>query len=77
MQVNLVMDFHAHLCACEIIGLLGGTWDAEKRHIAVQAAYPCSRLEGSHSSTSVEVDPEAQVRAIQQMEQRGQMSVGW
>ena len=36
MQVNLVMDFHAHLCGCEIIGLLGGTWDPKARSMQVR-----------------------------------------
>lgn len=76
-QVNLVMDVHAHLCACEIIGLLGGRWEPSSRRLSVVAAFPCTRLAGSHSGTSVEVDPEAQVAALHQMEQRGLTSVGW
>lgn len=76
-QAQLVMDFHAHLCGCEIIGLLGGQWEADNRRIIVKAAYPCTRLEGSHSGTSVEVAPEAQVKAMQQMEQNSHTSVGW
>lgn len=77
MQVNLVMDFHAHLCGCEVIGLLGGEWAPGGRRIAVRAAFPCRRLEGSHSGTSVEVDPRDQVRVMHLMEQRGLVSVGW
>lgn len=75
--MNLVMDFHAHLSGCEIIGLLGGVWDPAGRQICVKQAYPCSRVAGSHSGTSVEVDPQAQVKAQEEMEQRGLTSVGW
>ena len=71
------MDFHAHLCGCEIIGLLGGVWDPRMRSLHVKAAYPCDRLEGSHSGTSVEVDPTAQLAAQDKMQQDGLMSVGW
>ena len=28
---ELIMDFHAHLSTCEVIGILGGTWDQESR----------------------------------------------
>jgi len=38
LQVNLVMDFHAHLCGCEIIGLLGGTWHPKERRMQVDSA---------------------------------------
>lgn len=77
LQVNLVMDFHAHLCGCEIIGLLGGKWEPEGRRMVIQAAYPCKRVAGSHSGTSVEVDPEAQVQAQEAMEKQGLSSLGW
>lgn len=77
VQVNLVMDFHAHLCGCEIIGLLGGKWDPAGRRMEIQAAYPCKRVAGSHSGTSVEVDPEAQVQAQEAMEKQGLASLGW
>lgn len=72
-----MVDFHAHLCGCEIIGLLGGRWDPAERRIRVMAAYPCKRLAGSHSGTSVEVAPEAQLLAQERMEKQGLTSVGW
>jgi hypothetical protein len=31
---------------CEVIGLLGGTFDPERRVLAIQEAYPCRRAEG-------------------------------
>ena len=71
------MDFHAHLCSSEIIGLLGGRWDPTQRHMDILAAYPCKRVAGSHSGTSVEVDPEAQLQAQEAMEKQGYTSLGW
>ncbi|KAK9816984.1 hypothetical protein WJX72_007805 [[Myrmecia] bisecta] len=76
-QVHLLMDFHAHLSNCEIIGLLGGAWDPDKRAISVSEAFPCRRADGSHSGTSVELDPAAEVETRALMEQRGLHSVGW
>jgi hypothetical protein len=40
----LLMDFHAHLCSDEIIGFLGGTWDAASRTLHVSRALPARRL---------------------------------
>jgi hypothetical protein len=71
------MDFHSHLSCCEVIGLLGGSWDPQRKHIVVQEAYPCRRADGSDATTSVELAPEAQVEAQAAMEERGQTCVGW
>jgi protein MYSM1 len=40
------MEFHAHLSCYEVIGLLGGHWDAAARRIAVMEAFPCRRAAG-------------------------------
>ena len=72
-----VMDLHAHLCSKEVIGLLGGAWDPEKRALAVAAAFPCKRLAGSLSGTSVELDPAAEVAARAAMAAAGLAPVGW
>ncbi len=77
LQVHLVMDFHAHLSSCEIIGLLGGQWDSEKKMISIRQAFPCRRALGSHSGTSVELDPEAEVETRALMDAQGLTPVGW
>lgn len=77
MQVHLMMDFHAHLSSCEIIGLLGGHWDSSKKLISIKEAFPCRRALGSHSGTSVELDPEAEVETRALMDERGLTPVGW
>lgn len=76
-QVHFVMDFHAHLSSCEIIGLLGGQWDSEKKMISIRQAFPCRRALGSHSGTSVELDPEAEVETRALMDAQGLTPVGW
>lgn len=71
------MDFHAHLSNCEIIGLLGGTWDSVRKVISIQQAYPCRRAVGSHSGTSVELDPEAEVETRDLITAQNLIPVGW
>lgn len=76
-EALLVMDFHAHLSACEVIGLLGGTFDPEARALTVRQAFPCRRADGSDSGTSVELDPECQVEVAGAMAESGMVPVGW
>ena len=73
----LLMDLHAHLSNAEIIGLLGGTWDAAGKHIDVAAAFPCRRAPDSLSGTSVELEPAAEVEARALIAARGLVPVGW
>eukprot|EP00887_Chlorella_sp_A99_P000761 scaffold5.g761.t1 len=73
----LVMDAHAHLSKCEVIGLLGGRFDPAQRSLDVVAAYPCRCSAGAESGTSVELDPESQVEAVSLMEGEGLQPVGW
>ena len=72
-----VMDMHGHMHREEVIGLLGGSWDAAARTIAVAAAFPCRRAPGSISRTSVELDPASEVGARAAMEAAGLVPVGW
>jgi protein MYSM1 len=43
-EVQFILDVHAHLSQHEVIGLLGGTWDAEDRELHIQEAFPCRAL---------------------------------
>jgi protein MYSM1 len=76
-EALLVADFHAHLSSCEVIGLLGGSWDPEKRALFVRSAVPCRRAAGSEASTSVELCPGSEVEARAELARRGQTAVGW
>ena len=71
-------DLHAHLSDAEIIGLLGGRWDAEEGTLYVQAAYPCESVERSDDgATDVEMDPSSQMQATQDLQDAGLSVVGW
>lgn len=35
------MDFHSYLAHTEIIGLLGGRFDAKSRELIVESVFPC------------------------------------
>jgi hypothetical protein len=61
-QVLFICDLHAHLAKTEIIGLLGGTWNAETREVVVRAAFPCRALPiDSDAKVNVELDPASDV----------------
>lgn len=69
------MDFHSHLHQSEIIGLLGGTIDAEESELLISHSYACS---SSHSTgTQVDVDPISEMEAGEYFESRGVRLVGW
>ena len=76
-QATLLMDVHAHLSGSEVIGLLGGTWEPESRRICVSRAFPCRRAPGTHSGTSVELDPAAEVETRALMQAQSLTPVGW
>lgn len=44
---------------CEVIGLLGGSFDSERRVLAIQEAYPCRRAEGLASGACLPARPPA------------------
>ena len=71
------MDLQAHLSSCEVIGLMGGMWDAPSRALRVTTAFPCRRAPGTHSGTSVELDPAAEVETRSLMCSAGLTPVGW
>ena len=73
-------DIHAHLCTDEIIGLLGGRWDAEKKILVVENVFPCRELKlppPYDQSVSVEMDPSSASEATNTIQQCGMTVVGW
>ena len=70
----LVMDLHAHLCTNEVIGYLGGSFDAETRTVRVDRAFPGR---GLASGSDVEMDPVAEVELKAQVEAENMKVVGW
>ena len=70
----LVMDAHAHLCTNEVIGYLGGTWDASAKRLTILKAFPGR---GLASGSDVEMDPVAEVELKTQVEASEMCVVGW
>ncbi|KAI8322428.1 hypothetical protein GQ54DRAFT_240472, partial [Martensiomyces pterosporus] len=76
-NAQLQMDFHAHLMLSEVIGLLGGRWDAEEKVLTVTRAFPCMALESEEAHTNVEMDPGSELVVRQQISESGLRVVGW
>ena len=76
-EALFLMDFHAHLSEFEVIGLLAGKWDADRRHLSIREAIPCQRAQGSETRTSVELDPASEVQARSEMVEKGLVGSGW
>ncbi|KAJ2078365.1 hypothetical protein H4R24_004535, partial [Coemansia sp. RSA 988] len=76
-NAQLAMDFHAHLMLSEVIGLLGGCWDARTRELTVTRAFPCTALETSDAHTNVEMDPGSELVVRSQIIDAGLRVVGW
>eukprot|EP01035_Chromulina_nebulosa_P027049 gene27049-35506_t len=78
-QVGLICDFHAHLSDAEVIGLLAGKYDEEKKSLYIQAPFPCTAIDrlDDDGSTDVELDPEAEWKARETISNLGMQVVGW
>ncbi|KAJ1894559.1 hypothetical protein LPJ66_005118 [Kickxella alabastrina] len=76
-NAQLQMDFHAHLMLSEVIGLLGGIWDAGKKVLTVTRAFPCEALESEDAHTNVEMDPGSELVVRHQIMDAGLRVVGW
>ncbi|KAK9843826.1 hypothetical protein WJX81_007876 [Elliptochloris bilobata] len=75
---ELMMDFHAHLSLSEVIGVLGGSWDAEESVLRVQRAFPVRELAADTDTINVEMDPEDEFRVRSSIAaDHGMQCVGW
>jgi proteasome lid subunit RPN8/RPN11 len=70
----LLMDFHSHLAHTEVIGLLGGSWDAKTNSLAIKAVYPCR---STSTEVQCEMDPESEMEARKAFADKGMVVVGW
>ncbi|KAF4521416.1 hypothetical protein B566_EDAN010573 [Ephemera danica] len=70
----LLMDVHAHACRSEVIGLLGGSYDANSRVLHISRGVACKS-----QSTGVQCDmcPVSQTEASEQLQGVGLEVVGW
>jgi protein MYSM1 len=76
-EAMILMDFHAHLSCYEVIGYLGGDWNARERKLTIRRAFPCKGLEGTQQTDSCEMDPAAEIEAKDKMDEWGLQAVGW
>jgi len=73
-----LMDFHAHLSSdTEIIGFLGGNWDAATKTLRVTRAFPARRLPSADAGVEVELDPASVPEIVDALERSAQRVVGW
>ncbi len=73
--VYATVDLHAHSSMAEIIGLLGGRFDASKLTIFIEKAFPGkSLLDGE---TECEMDPVVEVSLRDEIRGHGLIVVGW
>ena len=77
-DVAFLCDLHAHLADAEIIGLLGGRWDAAAGAMHVQAPFPC-RATGrdDDGATDVEMDPASELAVREVIKAHAMDVVGW
>ena len=77
-EALFICDLHAHMARTEIIGFLGGTWNADTRELVVRAAFPCRALPiDSDAKVNVELDPASDIEAREQIEKCNLRVVGW
>ncbi|KAJ2005602.1 hypothetical protein GGI04_002178 [Coemansia thaxteri] len=69
-----LMDLHAHLMDTEVIGLLGGAYDASARVVRVDVAFPCN---STSTTTECEMDPASEVDARRVFARAARHVVGW
>ncbi|ESP00761.1 hypothetical protein LOTGIDRAFT_140609 [Lottia gigantea] len=68
----LLMDFHSHLTHSEIVGYLGGKWDATSQHMSIRQIYPCRCRLGDKDRAPI-IEEEIK----RHMSQSGLGLVGW
>ena len=71
------MDFHAHLCSDEIIGFLGGVYDASTETLRITRALPARQIRQEHAGVEVELDPESVPAIVETLTANGERVVGW
>ncbi|CAJ1060107.1 histone H2A deubiquitinase MYSM1 [Xyrichtys novacula] len=73
-ETLLIMDMHAHVSRGEVIGLLGGTFNEEKKVLKISAAEPCNSVS---TGLQCEMDPLSQTQACDMLSSLGFSVVGW
>lgn len=75
--VHVLLDVHSHLMATEVIGLLGGCFDNDKKLLRILSAHPCRTLGTGNDHLNVELDPVSQIEVVEAIANAKQQTVGW
>ncbi|XP_072173020.1 uncharacterized protein [Diadema setosum] len=73
-DVMVTMDLHSHLSTTEVIGLLGGQFDATTCELDMKMAKPCKSLS---TGMQCEMDPVSQTEACLAIQESGCSVIGW
>ena len=76
-EARLLMDFHSHLSRHEVMGYLGGSWDATACRLAALRAFPLRVLAGAEGFDSCEADPSSEIEVREAIKSAGLICVGW
>jgi protein MYSM1 len=68
------MDVHSHLVRNEVIGLLGGRFDAQSGQLNIILALPCN---STSTGIQCEMDPMSEVQARETLASLSMELVGW
>ncbi|ERL88816.1 hypothetical protein D910_06198 [Dendroctonus ponderosae] len=71
----LLMDFHSHSCITEVMGLVGGAWDACTDDLHISCYEPCNSA--ASSSTHCDMCPISQAKAAENIHARNAQILGW
>ncbi|KAF7279188.1 histone H2A deubiquitinase MYSM1-like [Rhynchophorus ferrugineus] len=71
----LLMDLHAHAYLTEIMGLVGGSWDAQRRILNISIYEPCKNM--ASSSTHCDMCPISQAKAAERIHNAHLDILGW
>jgi len=83
LECMLLMNIHAHLMKCEIIGLLSGTFerckDTGETTLYIFDAHPCRSLtkDNEDALKNVELHPDSAVEILKKLDKSGERLVGW
>jgi proteasome lid subunit RPN8/RPN11 len=76
-EVIFLGDFHAHMCGDEVIGYLGGQYDAEQKVMVVQNVFPVKEMKIRDSDVYAEMDPVQAYNTIETIRAANMSVVGW
>lgn len=69
------MDLHAHMSLTEVMGLVGGIWNPQKKTLIILHYEPCRNI--ASSSTHCDMCPISQARAADIIHNKGLSILGW